>query len=397
MHLAWSQRLRSLAYKMLDRLPIEMISTIVANLLHVDLKSLSLVSYRLRAITLPFLFRTLKFTRPAAYDDQETLFRLKSLATNETILCQVHRVTISGEHRSSTYTRRFEKKREFPACTVTPYMLSLPFPNLRRLWLADLSLDNTFLLALIDLATRRDVELSITRCQLSIDVTLVSALELHIVAFAATREIRSCGDVARIQANNIYHIISASSRHLRHLNLASQLLDLIDRLLQVKFDSLQILQLYESLMGISRIPPSTLSKFLRQLGPLDKLILSPTMRVVPEILFDGVSKPPKYNSLEASYQVCRILLPNNTVASLCCRNLFGHGTTMDEERELIPIIEEGLRKNQKPLRKLEIAAYGQEEDRILVSLAGICVESLKSLHLHITICVSQVSINDSVA
>ena len=48
--------------KMLNQLPNETIGKLVANLLHVDLKRLSLVSYRIRAITLPFLFRSLVFS-----------------------------------------------------------------------------------------------------------------------------------------------------------------------------------------------------------------------------------------------------------------------------------------------------------------------------------------------
>ena len=109
----------------------------------------------------------------------------------------------------------------------------------------------------------------------------------------------------------------------------------------------------------------------------------------PEIFLKGASGPPHYNALDASYQICRILVPNNMVASLHCRKLCKDKVIKDEERELIPMIEEGLRKNQKPLQELEIAVCRGEEDRILASLTTICSGSLKSLHLHIPICVSK--------
>ena len=87
-----------------------------------------------------------------------------------------------------------------------------------------------------------------------------------------------------------------------------------------------------------------------------------------EIFLKGASEPPHYNSLESSYRVCRILVPNTMVASLRCRNLCKDEIIKDEERELIPMIEEGLRKYQKPLQELEIAVCGGEEARILASL-----------------------------
>ena len=79
-------------------------------------------------------------------------------------------------------------------------------------------------------------------------------------------------DVPVTNENAIYHIISASPRHPRHLGLGSQLLNLIDRLLLIKFDSLRILQLEGPPEYTSRSLPLTLSKFLRRLGPLDNLI-----------------------------------------------------------------------------------------------------------------------------
>ena len=96
----------------------------------------------------------------------------------------------------------------------------LLLPNLHRLSLDNISLDNAFLLALVNLARRRDVELYLTRCQVFIDMTPVFAFELRIVTFAATRE-DIYGDVPRTNEDTIYHIISASSRHLRHLGLGS--------------------------------------------------------------------------------------------------------------------------------------------------------------------------------
>ena len=118
--------------------------------------------------------------------------------------------------------------------------------------------------------------------------------------------------------------------------------------------------------------------------------------VDPEIFLKGASVPPHYAALEASYQVCCILVPNNTVVSLRCRNLCKDEVIKDEERELIPMIEEGLIKNQKPLQALEIAVCRGEEDRILASLTTVCSGSLKSLRLHIPICVSQMSVSNVV-
>ena len=57
--------------KMLNQLSNETISKIVPNLLHVDLKRFFLVSYRIRAITVPFLFRSLVFICPEGYNGQK--------------------------------------------------------------------------------------------------------------------------------------------------------------------------------------------------------------------------------------------------------------------------------------------------------------------------------------
>ena len=89
-------------------------------------------------------------------------------------------------------------------------------------------------------------------------------------------------------------------------------------------------------------------------------------------------------------------MPNNTVASLRCRNLCKHEIMKDEERELIPMVEGGLRKNQKPLQELEIAVCGGEEVRILASLTTTCSGSLESLRLHIPICVIHMHISNAV-
>ena len=53
------------------------------------------------------------------------------------------------------------------------------------------------------------------------------------------------------------------------------------------------------------------------------------------------------------------------------------------------MIEEGLIKNQKPLQALKIAICGGEEDRILTLLTTVCSGPLKSLCLHMPICVSK--------
>ena len=144
-------------------------------------------------------------------------------------------------------------------------------------------------------------------------------------------------------------LYTISYQHLLHLGLGPQLRNLIDWLLPTKFDSLRILQLEGLPKYINRILPSTLSKFLRWLGPLDNLILSLGPMVDCEIFLKGASEPLHYNSIEASYHVCCILVPNNTVASLRCCNLCKDKIIKDEERELIAMIEEGLRKNQKPV------------------------------------------------
>ena len=91
-------------------------------------------------------------------------------------------------------------------------------------------------------------------------MTPVSAFELPVVTFAAMRE-KIYDGVPGINKDTIYHIISTSSRHLHHLGLGSQLFDLIDRLLPIKFDSLRILQLEGPPEYTSRIYPSTLPNF----------------------------------------------------------------------------------------------------------------------------------------
>ena len=116
----------------------------------------------------------------------------------------------------------------------------------------------------------------------------------------------------------------------------------------------------------------------------------------PEIFLKGASGPPHYSSLEASYHICRVLVSNNAVASLRCRNLCKEEYIKDEERELITMIEGGLRKNQKLLQEHGNAVCGAEEDRILASLTTICSGSLKPLRLHIPICVSQMGISNAV-
>jgi hypothetical protein len=87
---------------MLDQLPDELISAIVKDLKHVDLKSLSLVSYRLRGVILPFLFRSLKFNRPAEYDGQGAPLQLQDLVDSEHILFQVHELTLCGGQQLSS-------------------------------------------------------------------------------------------------------------------------------------------------------------------------------------------------------------------------------------------------------------------------------------------------------
>ena len=277
---------------MLNQLPNETISKIVANLLHVDLNRLSLVSYRIRAITLPFLFRSLVFICPEGYYGKKTLLRLKGLAASNSVLPLVHRVTMSGSIRHTFLSPPpFDQYRPLMALTVAPYTLLLPLPNLHHLSLDNLPLDSAFLLALVNLARRRDIELYLTCCQVFIDTTPVLTSRLRIVTFAATRE-DIYDDAPGTNEDTIYHIISASSHHLRHLGLGSQLLNLIDRLLPTKFDSLRILQLEWPPKYTNRIFPSTLSKFLRRLGPLDNLILSPGLMVDPEIFLKGASGPP---------------------------------------------------------------------------------------------------------
>ena len=58
--------------------------------------------------------------------------------------------------------------------------------------------------------------------------------------------------------------------------------------------------------------------------------------VDPEIFLKGASGPLHYSSLEASYHICRVLVSNNVVASLHCRDLCKEEIIKDGEQELIP-------------------------------------------------------------
>ena len=209
--------------KMLNQLPNETIGKIVANLLHVDLKRLSLVSYRICAITLPFLFHSLMFICPEGYYGKKTLLHPKGLAASNSVLPLVHRVTMSGSiHHTFLSPPPFDQFQPLMALTVTPYTLLLLLLNLHCLSLNNILLDNAFLLALINLARRRDIELYLTCCQVFIDKMPVSTFKLHIITFTATQE-NIYDDVPRTNEDTISYIISASSRHLHHLGLGSQL------------------------------------------------------------------------------------------------------------------------------------------------------------------------------
>jgi hypothetical protein len=107
-----------------------------------------------------------------------------------------------------------------PAYTVAPHvLLLLQFPDLYRVSLAD-PLDNAFLMALSNLATRREIELNITHCHLAVDVSSVSAFELRIATLTAMRDAR---DVLRTYQGSIYQVTSASSCHLHYLSLGSEI------------------------------------------------------------------------------------------------------------------------------------------------------------------------------
>jgi hypothetical protein len=170
---------------MLNQLPDELISAIVTDLQHVDLKSLSLVSYRLRGVVLPFLFRSLKFNCPAEYGGQGApLQQLQGLADSEPILSQVRELTLCGEEESIYAC--VGRKPTLEAYPFISYMLSLPFPNLRRISFATLLLDGVFLQFLVNLSTRKDTELDIIRCQLCVDTSPASAFELRITTLTTT-------------------------------------------------------------------------------------------------------------------------------------------------------------------------------------------------------------------
>jgi hypothetical protein len=298
---------------MLDQLPDELISAILTDVQHVDFKSHSLVSYRLRGVVLPFLFRSLKFNCPAEYDGQGAPLPL--LVDSEPILSQVHELTLCG--RQQLAPGCFGKEPTLEAYPILSYMLSLPFPNLRRLSLDTLPLDGTFLQFLVNLATKRDTKMDIIRCQLCVDTSPASTFELRITTLIALR--RMDEGMATIPQGTMYDIISASSCHLRRLSLDSEFLDPIDRLLQIKFKSLRIFELYQCPMIQYGITPLFLSKLLRHLGSLEKLVLSPRLILDPEALLEGASEPPLYDILDASCQACHILLPDNVVTALYCR------------------------------------------------------------------------------
>jgi hypothetical protein len=370
---------------MLDPLPDETIGGIVVDLPHVDLNTVSLVSYRLRAIALPFLFRSLKLTYPKGYDGQKILSQLNGLAKNKPILSQVRELIFACPRYPFALVDYASSKKEpmLTAYTVAPHVLSLPFPNLRQVSLIDLPLDNAFLVALINLATRREIELNMKDCQRSDDASPISAFELRIVSLTATPDARH-GRVLGTHQSAIYHLIPASSCHVHHLSLGPEIGDIINRLLQTKFNSLRSLELRGSHEETSGTFPSTLSKLLRHLGSLNKLRLSAVMTVDPEILFQGASDPPHYNFLAASYQTCRILLPNNAVTTLHCPAVrYTNDITANQERDILTIVDEGIRRNKKPLYQLEIPISDREADRILMSLARTCSEFLKSLIIHI--------------
>jgi hypothetical protein len=370
---------------MLDQLPDELISAIVTDLQCVGLKSLSLVSHRLRGIVVPFLFRSLKFDWQAEKDDgQNAPLQLQDLAVSKPLLSQVHEVTLWGG--APWGPSCFGCKPTLAAYSVVSYLLSLPFSNLRRLSFATIPLYGSLLPLLFKLATRRDTELNMIRCQLCHDTSPASAFELRITTLTATGPRMS--ERPLFPKGSLYHIISASSFHLRCLSLDSQFVDPIDRLLQIKFKALRIFQLYQDPLMPSRIAPLTLSKLLRHLGSLDKLALSPQLTLDPEALLEGASEPPLYDILDVSCQACRILLPDNVVTTLYCRPP-DLRCGLDHNRAIIPMIEEGLKQNKKPLHEFMTTVWDQEEARTLTSLASICSESLRSLHIHSRLPVSQ--------
>jgi hypothetical protein len=375
---------------MLNQLPDELISAIVTDLQHVDLKSLSLVSYRLRGVVLPFLFRSLKFNCPAEYGGQGApLQQLQGLADSEPILSQVRELTLCGEEESIYAC--VGRKPTLEAYPFISYMLSLPFPNLRRISFTTLLLDGVFLQFLVNLATRRDTELDIIGCQLCVDTSPASTFKLRITTLTTER---ICTDEERdiIPQGTVYDIISASSCHLRRLSLASHFRDSIDWLLQTEFKSLRIFELDQWATVQYGIAPLSLSKLLRHLGSLEKLVLSSQLTLDPEALLEGASGPPLYDIIVASCQACHILLPNNVVTSLYCRPPvvdWQRDNNADHKRAIVPMIEEGLKQNRKPLHELRTTIPDQEGARTLASLASICSESLKSLDILTPLSVSQ--------
>jgi hypothetical protein len=78
----------------------------------------------------------------------------------------------------------------------------------------------------------------------------------------------------------------------------------------------------------------------------------------------GASETPLYNSLEASYQVCRILLSMNTATTLQCHTSW-ETIRKDDERIIIPMIEEGLKSNQTRLHTHNVARCEQEDAKSL--------------------------------
>ena len=72
---------------------------------------------------------------------------------------------------------------QLPNETISKIVANLLHVDLK---LNSIPLENAFLLALVNLARRRDIELYLTRCQVFIDTTPVSAFKLRIVTFAAT-------------------------------------------------------------------------------------------------------------------------------------------------------------------------------------------------------------------
>ena len=118
------------------------------------------------------------FICPEGYYGKKTLLHLKGLAASDPVLPLVCRVTMSGSIcRTFLSPPPFVQYLPLMALTVTPYTL----PNLHRLSLDNILLDNEFPLALVYLARRRDIELDLPHCQVFIDMMPVSAFELRII------------------------------------------------------------------------------------------------------------------------------------------------------------------------------------------------------------------------